>query len=131
MKEIILDTNAYSRYLAGDENVLNALAKTDTVYMSIFVLGELYAGFKAGSREKENKEILDRFLQKPTVTILDATIDTSDVFGMLKNILKKAGTPLPINDVWIASHAVETGSTIVTYDSHFKKIPTIRLWDYV
>ena len=45
MKAIILDTNAYTRLLAGDENVLDIVASAETVYMSIFVLGELHAGF--------------------------------------------------------------------------------------
>ena len=43
--------------------------------------------------------------------------------------LKAAGTPLPINDVWIAAHALETGSVVVTYDTHFKSIPGLRLWE--
>jgi tRNA(fMet)-specific endonuclease VapC len=47
---------------------------------------------------------------------------------MVKQNLKKAVTPLPINDVWIAAHALETGSTLVTYDNHFKKIAGIRRW---
>lgn len=34
--------------------------------------------------------------------------ETAEVFGSLKNKLKKAGTTLPINDVWIAAHGLET-----------------------
>jgi len=51
MKAIILDTNAYTRLLAGDENVLDVVASSETLYMSIFVLGELHAGFKGGTKE--------------------------------------------------------------------------------
>jgi len=50
MKSILLDTNAYTRLLTGDESVLNVLSTAETVYMSIFVLGELYAGFADGSQ---------------------------------------------------------------------------------
>ena len=131
MKRIIIDTNAYIRFLAGDENVLEALGKAEIVYMSIFVLGELYAGFKAGSKELENKKILEKFLQKPTVKILDATVETSEVFALVKDTLRKAGAPLPINDVWIAAHSFESGSTLITYDSHFKQVQGLRLWDYI
>ena len=88
---------------------------------AVFVLGELYAGFGHGAKEGENREILRRFLLKPTVKILNATLEPSEVFGLLKSNLMKAGTPIPINDVWIASHAIETGSIVVTYDKHFKK----------
>ena len=131
MKKIIIDTNAYSRFLGGDENVLKALGKAEIVYMSIFVLGELYAGFKAGSKELENKKILEKFLQKPTVNILEATSETSEVFGLVKDTLRKAGTPLPINDVWIAAHSFESGSTLITYDFQFKHVQGLRLWDYI
>lgn len=129
MKKIMLDTNAYARLLVGREEVLDAISTADILYMSIFVLGELYAGFAGGSKELENKEILNRFLLKPTVKILNATLETAEVFGLLKNQLKTAGTPLPINDVWIAAHAVETGSIVVTFDKHFNKVPGVRLWE--
>lgn len=129
MNKIILDTNAYSSFLAGDKEVLDILAKSKITYMSIFVLGELYAGFKGGTKELRNSKMLADFLHKPTVATIDATQETSEIFGTIKNFLKKAGTPLPINDIWIASHAVETGAVIVTYDKHFKKIAGLRIWD--
>ena len=131
MKKVLLDTNAYVSYLTGDERVLNDLAAADIVYMSVIVLGELFAGFRGGNKYPENKVFLAKFLQKPTVEILNATETTSDIFGELKNNLKKAGTPLPINDVWIASHALETGSVLLSYDKHFTKCPGLRLWDYI
>ena len=131
MKKIVLDTNAYVRFLTGDQNVLHFIIKSSITYMSIFVLGELYAGFKGGNNERENKDILERFLNKPSVRVLDATSETSEIFGQIKNNLKIAGTPIPINDVWIASHAIESGDTILTYDGHFRKIAGIRLWDFI
>ena len=129
MKKIILDTNAYTRLLVGDENVLDVVASADTVFMSIFVLGELHAGFLGGKKERENRDSLKKFLLKPSVKILNATSETAEVFGSIKNSLILAGTPLPINDVWIAAHGVETGSVIITYDTHFKQVPGLRLWD--
>ncbi len=129
MKKVLLDTNAYTQFLAGNQTVLQSFVKASLIYMSIFVLGELYAGFMGGNKEKENKDILDQFLEKPSIRILDASMETSEIFGYIKNTLKKAGTPIPINDVWIAAHAAETGSVIITYDEHFKLIPGIRLWD--
>jgi tRNA(fMet)-specific endonuclease VapC len=129
MRKIVLDTNSYARMLAGDQSVLNVVASAETAYMSIFVLGELYAGFAGGKKERENREVLKRFLQKPTVKVLNATAETAEIFGFVKDGLLRAGTPIPINDVWIAAHGIETGSVIVTYDSHFKKVAGLRLWD--
>jgi len=128
MKNILLDTNCYTAYLAGDERVLDALAEAESVYMSIFVLGELFAGFRGGRREPQNRANLKRFLAKSTVTVLDATMETSEIFGDLKEKLKKSGTQLPINDVWIAAHTLETSSILITYDAHFQHITGLRRW---
>lgn len=130
MKKILLDTNAYSNFLRGDEKVLEALSKAGIVYMSIFVLGELLSGFKSGAKESWNRELLQKFLEKPTVSVLEATIETSEIFAEIKTSLKNSGTPIPINDVWIAAHAVETGSVLITFDEHFTKIPGLRIFSH-
>jgi tRNA(fMet)-specific endonuclease VapC len=129
MSRLLLDTNAYIRLLAGDARVLDALAGAERIYMSVFVLGELYTGFRGGEKNRENTLRLDRFLQKPDVEVLNATRETADYFGLVKSSLRKSGTPIPVNDVWIAAHALETGSVLVTYDSHFRVVPGLRIWE--
>jgi tRNA(fMet)-specific endonuclease VapC len=37
--------------------------------------------------------------------------------------LKRQGTPIPTNDIWIAATALENGGRIVAYDSHFEAVP--------
>jgi tRNA(fMet)-specific endonuclease VapC len=129
MRTVLLDTNAFVRFLAGDEKVLDSLAGADRVYVPVFVLGELLAGFRSGSKEKPYRQLLERFLAKPGVAILDATRETAEYFGLIKSALKKAGQPIPLNDVWIAAQALETGSVLITYDSHFAVVPGLRTWD--
>ncbi len=129
MRKILLDTNAYVGYLRGDEQVLTYLGKAECVYVSVFVMGELYAGFRASKKEKENKQILERFLVKSTVAVLDASKETAEIFGLIKESLRKTGNPIPVNDVWIGAHAIETGSVLLTYDRHFSSIPGLRIWD--
>jgi tRNA(fMet)-specific endonuclease VapC len=129
MKKVLLDTSGYSKLLAGDERILECLAHSGVVYLSVFVLGELHAGFKGGSRERENCRQLQEFLTRPPVRIVNATDSTAEVFGEIKARLRQKGTPLPINDVWIAAHALETGATLISFDRHFKIIPGVRLWE--
>jgi len=129
MSKVILDTNAYVRFLAGDEKTLACLAQADRVYLSVFVLGELLAGFRAGAREKENKQILERFLAKSSVSVLEATRETAEYFGLIVASLRKSARPIPTNDIWIAAHALETGAVLATYDSHFLSVPGLRTWD--
>lgn len=128
MKRILLDTNAYTAFLTGDKRVLNALTEAETAFLSAIVIGELYAGFCGGNRLKENKALLARFLQKSNVRVLDVTAETGEVFGQIKNELQKAGTPIPLNDVWLAAQAMETGSVIVSFDAHFDHVSGLRRW---
>ena len=128
MKKILLDTNAYGALLSGDEAALDAVSDAEVVYMSIFVLGELYAGFRGGSREMENRRRLREFMGKGPVQILSATEQTAEIFGELHSRLKLAGTPIPVNDLWISAQATETGSFIVSYDEHFKRVQGLLLW---
>ena len=131
MKKILLDTSAYSNYLKGDQTVFQEIVSSDRVYLSIFVIAELLTGFKGGTKEKENRAILDKFLSKSTVGIIKAGIETSEIFSELKHALKSKGTPIPINDVWIAAHVRESSATLVTYDNHFKHISNLKVWSSI
>lgn len=131
MRKVLLDTNAYAALLRGDEKVLSAMSRAETIYMSAIVLGELFSGFRGGKRFVENRKILERFLDRPHVALLPVGMETADVFGSIKQQLKEQGAPISINNVWIAAHALETGSVVVTYDTHFKQVAGLRLWDEV
>lgn len=39
-----------------------------------------------------------------------------------------AGTPLPINDLWIVLQTIESGAVRVTFDAHFEKVSGLRFW---
>ncbi len=128
MRKILLDTNAISSLLRGDDKVLEKIIEADIVYISIFVLAELYTGFKGGNKEKENNLLIKNFISKSTVKVLSGTIETAEIFSEIKNQLELNGTPIPINDIWIAAHSIETGSVLITYDKHFNHIPGLRKW---
>ncbi len=99
------------------------------IFMSVVVLGELFAGFKGGNRERDNLRKLDEFLRRSPVRTLEVTRGTAEVFGEIKTQLKLGGKPIPLNDVWIAAHAIESGAWLVTYDRHFHNVAGILLWD--
>ena len=128
MKSILLDTNAYSAILRNQgEFVLDAIDEVENLFFSVVVIGELYAGFRNGSRFHENTVFLKEFLSDPIVTIADVNEETAEIFGELKSVLKKQGTPIPLNDIWIAAQCVEMGSVLVTFDKHFSNIPGLRI----
>ena len=49
------------------------------------------------------------------------------VYGNIKSILRKKGTPIPENDIWIAALAQRNELIIVTRDKHFKQIESITI----
>ena len=129
MKKVLLDTNAYTKLLRGDEKILQVLGNADSIFIPVIALGELFAGFRGGTKEAKNRKLLGQFLMKPGVEVVPIGKDTAEIFGEIKYSLTAAGTPLPINDIWIASCAIEVGAVIITYDDHFLKIPKVRIWE--
>ena len=77
----LLDTNACTALFSGDK------------------IAELYDGFSGGSRYRENMEIIRRFREKPRTVCVPITDSTAEWFAEIKQILKKKGRPIPINDV--------------------------------
>ena len=128
MNSILLDTSAYTRLINGDKEVYNHIIQTDIIYVSTVMLGELYAGFFGGSKPDWNSNILRDFLEKETVRIIDVSQNTAKIFGGIKNELKQKAKMIPINDIWIAAHAIETDSILLTYDKHFTNISNLRIW---
>ncbi len=128
---IILDTNAYSQLQKGDELVKKEILSSNITYLTVISLGELYRGFKIGSKERENNDFLEMFLKGKNIKILEINKKVAKIYGEISSILKKQGTPLPINDVWIAACAIEANSTLVTYDKHFLNIPNLKLWSKI
>ena len=128
MKNILLDTNAFSALMVGKTQILDVITDSEIIYLSIFVLAELQYGFKGGKKESENLKMLKAFTSKSIVKILNATQETAEIFAFVKNHLKLKGKHIPINDVWIASHAIESGSVLITYDAHFDQIENLRVY---
>lgn len=128
MKKIILDTNAYSALIEGNKEVEAILNQAHQIYLPYIVIGELYFGFKKGTKENKNRKILSAFEAMPTVERFYPTAETLEIYSDTFLELKNQGTPIPTNDIWIAACAVETGSVLITFDKHFLSLSKIRLW---
>jgi len=118
----LLDTNAYVALKRGDSHVAELVRACEHLYISIIVLGELYFGFHDGSRRQQNLSELALFLSHPYVSIAFLTQTTADRFGRITTHLKRAGTPIPTNDIWIAAQAMELGVELISFDGHFDNV---------
>lgn len=124
---IVLDTSAYSDFKRRADSVVEALESAEEIVVPTPVLGELYAGFRLGSRQKQNVDELHQFLERPGVRVASIDHGVARRYGDVVAALKKVGTPIPTNDIWIAAVAIEQNGELLTRDAHFQKVPVLRL----
>lgn len=121
----LLDTNVIIAILNGEVNLSKKLRKAQKIYVSSIALGELYFGMYNSARKKDNIKLLESFIDE--VSVLNTTIETSKEYGIIKTELKKKGTPIPENDIWIGAIAAQHALTLVTKDKHFLSIKCISV----
>ena len=119
---LVLDTSAYSHFRGGHVQVLEAMARAERVLIPATVLGELEAAFEWGSRGRENRRALEDFLEEPFVDLLPVTAAVARQYGRVFAGLRRAGTPIPVNDIWIAASVIDCGGTLLTFDRDFDRV---------
>jgi len=127
VRSLVIDTNAYAAFMAGDEDTVRTLQTADRIVVGVVVLGELLAGFAAGSRRAENRRDLSAFLASPRVQVAPASPTTAEFYAAVFAQLRRKGRPLPANDLWIAATAFEHGAPLLTRDAHFREIEGLLL----
>jgi tRNA(fMet)-specific endonuclease VapC len=127
MIRILLDTNAYSAFKRGEVRVIDEVARADEILVPAPVLGELRVGFKAGNKERRNLDELEEFLASRRVSVPAISERTALYYAEIYSGLRRKGTPLPINDIWIAACAEESGAVLISDDEHFKRITGLLL----
>ena len=122
---ILLDSNAYSAFMRGNEEVRDLIQDAEEVLFSAIVVGEQLFGFRQGARYERNIAELRSFLERPYVSFVPVGPVTADRYSRIMAALKAKGKPIPTNDVWIAAHAMETGADLVSADRHFEHVDGI------
>jgi tRNA(fMet)-specific endonuclease VapC len=122
---VALDTNRLTDLFQGDTELAERLGICEEVWIPLIVLGEIRAGFYGGTQRQRNETAMQRLLNKATVGILLPTRETAEQYARLFVQLKRAGTPVPDNDLWIAALALEHDLLLITRDQHFERIPQL------
>jgi len=125
MSRFCLDTSAYSRFRKGEAEVGAILDAAEWVGMPAITLGELRAGFAQGRRREDNESLLREFLSHPVVVELSVDSEVSRNYAEIVFDLRRAGTPLPANDIWIAAVAARHAALVLTHDAHFREIARV------
>ena len=127
---IALDSNVYSLLFRGHPLVAEIVRRSQEVVLSAVVIGELLYGYRSGTRMARNLRELDDFLANPHVTLVPVSRTTADRYSRIATALRVKGRPIPTNDIWIAAHAMETGTELISSDGHFKHVDGLA-WVHV
>lgn len=122
---VALDTNRYVDLCKGVTATMALLEEAEAIMLPFVVIGELRAGFAHGRRQAENERILRRFLLKDGVRVLFADDQTTHHYASLFRQLRKQGTPIPTNDMWLAALVLQHNLALHARDKHFDHLPQL------
>ena len=123
--KVALDTNRYVDLCKGVVETVTLLEEAESVILPFVVLGELRAGFAHGRRQLENEQILRRFLLTEGVHVLFADDQTTHHYASVFRQLRKQGTPIPTNDMWLAAVVLQHNLVLHDRDKHFDHLPQL------
>ena len=121
---MILDTNALSAWAEGRAAVEAPLRAAGRLVVPSVVLGEYYFGIRQSRHRSRYENWIARYL--PLTEIATVTSGTADAYADIRLELKRLGTPIPPNDVWIAALARQHGFAVLSNDGHFDVVNGVR-----
>jgi len=108
---VLTDTNILIDLMKGDTGIASKLELFDDVYISPFILAELYFGAYRPLNPTKHLQKIALAVQKTKLLAVDAA--TSEIFVTLKLSLFSKGTPIPENDIWIAATAIQYNIPVI------------------
>lgn len=116
----LLDTNIVIALFAGEPSVRRRFDLATDLFLPNIVIGELYYGACASGRKAANVRRIDDFVTYSDLLFCDA--QTARYYGDVRYNLRQQGRPIPENDVWIATLALQHGLILVSRDAHFDEV---------
>jgi tRNA(fMet)-specific endonuclease VapC len=107
---VVLGTSAYSHFRTTHGGVVSLIARAELVYAPVIVVGELEAALRIGRGAADHRARLDEFLDEEFVHIVPVSREIASRYSEVFAKLPAAGTPIPINDVWIAATALHVAA---------------------
>jgi tRNA(fMet)-specific endonuclease VapC len=121
---VILDTNGLSAMADGDAALDPVLRKANEIAIPSIVLGE----YRYGLQQSRHRQTYERWLAKSILScrVLDVDQETAIFYATLRSELRKAGTPIPSNDAWIAALCRQFSLPLLSRDGHFDLVRGLK-----
>lgn len=121
---MIIDTNALSALADEDPKATALIGRAEVMAIPVIVLGEYRYGI-AQSRHRASYEVwLSHLL--PDCLVLDVNEPTTQLYADITIELKRAGKPIPTNDLWIAAICRQHAMPLLSRDRHFDLVRGIQ-----
>lgn len=130
MKRYMLDTNTVSHLIRAHPEVAQRVVGVpmESLCISSITAGELLFGLAKRPGAKRLHNIVREFLKRTDVLPWDGAV--SECYGFVRAEMERTGKILAPLDLLIASHALNTESTLVTNDRAFRQVPGLHLEDW-
>ena len=133
MKHYLLDSKIWIYAMNGRHPAVRERLESmslDSVYISDIVMGELAFGWENSDKPAITKRKVEQFLAHFPTLSTDAT--TARIYGQLRQTLQSRGTPIGMNDFWIAAQALAHKMILVTHNTReFERVDGLKLENWV
>ena len=128
----LIDSNLWISIERGKISAadIHAITGPEPLYVSPINLAELRFGIELMSDAPQKQRAMRMFRKMRRKPLLRITGDTAEVFAMLAASLSRAGRghEFRIQDIWLASQAVERSFTLLTANARdFQDVPVLKL----
>jgi predicted nucleic acid-binding protein len=121
---VILDTNALSAIADNQPAAVRTFSHAATIDLPVIVLGEYRFGIAQSRRRNEYEKWLGELIAATRVLLVDD--ETSGHYAKIRAELKKAGLPIPSNDLWIAALCRQHRLPLMSQDQHFAGVQGVK-----
>ena len=121
---MILDTNALSAVADNQPAAVRIFSRAASIEIPVIVLGEYRFGIAHSRRRNEYEKWLRELVDATRVLSVD--LETSGHYAQIRAELKKAGQPIPSNDLWIAALSRQHRLPLMSQDGHFDAVLNLK-----
>lgn len=131
---VLLDTNILIYLIKNHPprvaERIDALDPGDSLAMSFITWAELLQGAEGSQRREATLRQLDQLARQVPVLYPEGP-QICRHYAVQATALKRRGTPIGANDLWIACHALALDATLVSHNvNEFARIEGLRLEDW-